>query len=383
MSAPGLEPISPRLGRRRSRVFASPRDCVGAWRQKRRSSPAWTAVVALIVAVVALPVATVAAAGARRLPTTSGRTSSRPCCRARCARTLLLAAGVGGADVRGRHGGGVARHHVPLSRAARCSTGCWCCRSRCRPTSSPTATSSCSTMPAPCRRRCGRASASRAPATTGFRRCARSAAPCSCSRRCSTRMSISRRARASPSSRCACSRWRARSAARRSRTFADVALPLARPAIAAGVALVVMECLNDLGAVQYLGVETLSASIYRHLDAALEPRRRGAARRRHAGAHRRACSPSSARRAAARAATTRPAATAPSRSRTSTAGRARWPPALAALPFVFGFVVPVLVIAAGRGDAHRGRAVERLPGGRRQQPAAGRHRRRRSPSPSR
>jgi iron(III) transport system permease protein len=45
-------------------------------------------------------------------------------------------------------------------------------------------------------------------------------------------------------------------------TFVEVALPLARPAIAAGVALVVMECLNDLGAVQYLGVETLSASIY-------------------------------------------------------------------------------------------------------------------------
>ncbi len=46
------------------------------------------------------------------------------------------------------------------------------------------------------------------------------------------------------------------------RAFVEIALPLARPAIAAGVALVVMECLNDLGAVQYLGVETLSASIY-------------------------------------------------------------------------------------------------------------------------
>ena len=44
--------------------------------------------------------------------------------------------------------------------------------------------------------------------------------------------------------------------------FWAVALPLARPALAAGVALVMMECLNDLGAVQYLGVETLSASIY-------------------------------------------------------------------------------------------------------------------------
>ena len=45
-------------------------------------------------------------------------------------------------------------------------------------------------------------------------------------------------------------------------TFHAVALPMARPALAAGVALVAMECLNDLGAVQYLGVETLTASIY-------------------------------------------------------------------------------------------------------------------------
>ena len=37
-------------------------------------------------------------------------------------------------------------------------------------------------------------------------------------------------------------------------TFWSVALPLARPALAAGVALALMECLNDLGAVQYLGV---------------------------------------------------------------------------------------------------------------------------------
>ncbi len=44
--------------------------------------------------------------------------------------------------------------------------------------------------------------------------------------------------------------------------FTSVALPLARPALVAGVALVLMECLNDLGAVQHLGVRTLSASIY-------------------------------------------------------------------------------------------------------------------------
>jgi iron(III) transport system permease protein len=44
--------------------------------------------------------------------------------------------------------------------------------------------------------------------------------------------------------------------------FHRVAVPLARPALAAGVALVLMECLNDLGAAQYLGVQTLTVSIY-------------------------------------------------------------------------------------------------------------------------
>jgi len=128
--------------------------------------------------------------------------------------------------------------------------------------------------------------------------------------------------------------------------FIEVALPLARPAIAAGVALVVMECLNDLGAVQYLGVETLSASIYAtwmqrsNLGGAAqvaavtlviivallaaERRARGRARVHH------------------------------------TTGRYRSIPfhdlegwkgiaaaALAALPFVLGFLVPLLVILQG------------------------------------
>lgn len=44
--------------------------------------------------------------------------------------------------------------------------------------------------------------------------------------------------------------------------FVAVALPMARPALAAGVSLALMECLNDIGAVEYLGVQTLSASIY-------------------------------------------------------------------------------------------------------------------------
>ncbi len=41
-----------------------------------------------------------------------------------------------------------------------------------------------------------------------------------------------------------------------------VALPLARPALAAGAALAMMEVLGDFGAMQYLGVETLTVAIY-------------------------------------------------------------------------------------------------------------------------
>jgi iron(III) transport system permease protein len=44
--------------------------------------------------------------------------------------------------------------------------------------------------------------------------------------------------------------------------FWRVALPMARPALVAGVSLVMMECLNDVGAVQYLGVPTLTATAY-------------------------------------------------------------------------------------------------------------------------
>lgn len=44
--------------------------------------------------------------------------------------------------------------------------------------------------------------------------------------------------------------------------FTDVALPLARPALAAGVSLALMECLNDIGAVEFLGVDTLTVSVY-------------------------------------------------------------------------------------------------------------------------
>jgi iron(III) transport system permease protein len=46
-------------------------------------------------------------------------------------------------------------------------------------------------------------------------------------------------------------------------TFWRVALPLARPAIAAGGALAVMETLADYGAVQFLGVQTLTTGVVR------------------------------------------------------------------------------------------------------------------------
>ncbi|NER50332.1 MAG: iron ABC transporter permease, partial [Symploca sp. SIO1A3] len=47
------------------------------------------------------------------------------------------------------------------------------------------------------------------------------------------------------------------------RSFFTVALPLARPAIVAGLSLVLMETLNDFGTVQYFGVETFTTGIYR------------------------------------------------------------------------------------------------------------------------
>lgn len=49
---------------------------------------------------------------------------------------------------------------------------------------------------------------------------------------------------------------------RRAGVFRHVALPLARPAIAVGVSLALMEALNDIGASEFLGVRTLTVSVY-------------------------------------------------------------------------------------------------------------------------
>ncbi|MCF3642958.1 iron ABC transporter permease [Rhizobium sp. TRM95111] len=46
------------------------------------------------------------------------------------------------------------------------------------------------------------------------------------------------------------------------RVFIRVQLPMARPAIMVGLTLVAMETLNDIGAVEYLGVQTLTFSIF-------------------------------------------------------------------------------------------------------------------------
>lgn len=47
------------------------------------------------------------------------------------------------------------------------------------------------------------------------------------------------------------------------KSFLKVALPLARPSIIAGLALALMETLNDFGTVQYFGVSTFTTGIYR------------------------------------------------------------------------------------------------------------------------
>ena len=50
--------------------------------------------------------------------------------------------------------------------------------------------------------------------------------------------------------------------ARPGRVFWRVLLPVARPAVVAGVALVLMETINDIGAAEYLGVRTLTFAVY-------------------------------------------------------------------------------------------------------------------------
>jgi iron(III) transport system permease protein len=339
MSAPGLDPIAQRRGdvvARLSRLIAG----VGTWRRKRRSSPAWTAAVALILLVVALPVATVVLLAltpaeniwphlvATVLPGSLSR-------------TLLLAGGVGALTFAvGTSAAWLITMYrfpgrelldrllvLPLSVPTYIVAYCYV---ELFDFAGPVQTQLRSVLGVsgadywfPQVRSLGGAVFILSAVLYPY---------------------VYLTARASFAQQSVCVLEVARTLGRTPlRTFAGVALPLARPAIAAGVALVIMECLNDLGAVQYLGVDTLSASIYStwvqrsnlggaaQLAAVMlvliavlfagERAARGGARIHH------------------------------------TTGRYRAIPfqdldgwkgamaaALSALPFIFGFVVPVLVI---------------------------------------
>lgn len=50
--------------------------------------------------------------------------------------------------------------------------------------------------------------------------------------------------------------------AKRWRTFWHVSLPMARPALAIGLSLVLLETLNDIGASEYLGIRTLTVAVF-------------------------------------------------------------------------------------------------------------------------
>src|ERR687895_1841147 len=50
--------------------------------------------------------------------------------------------------------------------------------------------------------------------------------------------------------------------ASRFKLFRVIAIPLARPALAVGLSLALLEALNDIGASEYLGVRTLTVSVY-------------------------------------------------------------------------------------------------------------------------
>ena len=65
--------------------------------------------------------------------------------------------------------------------------------------------------------------------------------------------------------------------------FFHVALPLARPAIALGTSLALMETLNDIGAAEFLGVRTLTVQVYATWINRSDLPRRSADRPGHAG----------------------------------------------------------------------------------------------------
>jgi hypothetical protein len=193
-------------------------------------------------------------------PPITGGISPATCCPPPCAHGA--APGRRGPDHRGaRHQHRLARHGLRLPRPPRSSAGRCCSRSPSRPTSSPTRTSTSCIRSGRRRRRSGRARLreparlppARHPVDDRLHRAARL-------RALSVRLSDHPRdvpdAGGQPDGR--------RADARRGRSalFWRVALPLARPAVAIGASLALMEALNDIGASEFLGVRTLTVSIY-------------------------------------------------------------------------------------------------------------------------
>ena len=139
--------------------------------------------------------------------------------------------------------------------------------------------------------------------------------------------------------------------------FRRVALPLARPAIAVGVSLALMECLNDIGAAGFFGVRTLTLGDLHHLALAGKSRRCGADRGGDAGLRLRPAVDRTRGPAAAQSfvmPTRRPRAAGPrAPARLAAAGS---PSPSALLPILIGFVVPALILvnfAAPRASIRR------------------------------
>ena len=180
-------------------------------------------------------------------------------------------------------------------------------------------------------------------ASTGFPRSARSpAASSSCRFVLYPYVYLAARAMFLTQSACDGRGRRARSAPGAVGCSRTVALPLARPALAVGARLALLEALNDIGASEYLGVRTLTVSVYHDLAQPRQPRRRGADRLPDARGRRRSSSRSSG---AAAAASATPLSTSAAPRVVAAGHRCRAAPALAAalacaLPVLLGFVLP-------------------------------------------
>src|SRR5262245_62388318 len=112
-----------------------------------------------------------------------------------------------------------------------------------------------STRSGPYSRRCERFSAGTPPPTIGFRTSAHSPAQFSFSVSCAARAIFQTQGPlfTEPARMLGARPWE---------LVRRITLPLARPAISVGVSLALLETLNDIGASEYLGVHTLTLSIF-------------------------------------------------------------------------------------------------------------------------